>query len=479
MIRKQFLFLLFSFFLQNGFGQIVFNKTNDLNSTNQNKIIATKDGGYLVIGSYLDYYRKTFIAKINNYGDTVWTKKSFQGSFICVVEAEDGNFVLSGYAGSTTLIDGDQANATLFLCKVHSTTGELIWQKYYDQFGQGYSAFYDLKMTNNGYILCGHHTVYNDQIEDLEYLSIIVKTNLEGTINWDKQFTDTSYYSTAFSIEETDNKDFLLLRSDQKLVKLNAFGDTVWTKVFPHQYGKIVKLQDNNFIIAGQKYVTSDTTEAILSKITPEGEIIWQKSFREKYNSTSITDVKQKENGNLIFTENVSNKFSNPDQHFLGYLKEINLTTGVLSWEKSFFYYNTDTVSNAFRSIALSNDGGIIICGRYYYKENNISNGGDWLVKTDCQGNDTFWDYAACSENLEVELTIFPNPTSTVFTAVTIEENIAEIFLYNTLGELVFSEKPNKKFASINIENQSDGIYNCVVTTESNKQISRKVVVMR
>lgn len=473
MIRKQFLFLLFVFLLQNGFGQIVFNKTNDLNSIYQNKIIATKDGGYLVAGS--KYESQLFAAKLNSFGDTIWKSMPDYGEFFSAIETSDGNFVLAGYQGQMGSFDGMEGNAVVLFTKLDKQTGNVIWSKTMNQFGIPYSSFRDLIETKDkGLILCGNSTEIDMIAEEIVSKVLIVKTNNLGELEWYK----TNGKGIYKSITVLENKQLILTRFDSNISKTDSLGNEIWTKYFNISNPNFIILSDGNYALAGSKKISNDSTAPCLTKVSPEGDTLWQKIFKEKYKLVFFNDLIQLTNGNIVACAR-SMDYSLNNTKNISYLKSINSFDGSLDWSKEYLFELTDTTRSNFKSMDICPDGGMIIAGEYTFAKNNIWKGGSWLVKTDCQGNDTFWDYAACSENIEDELTIFPNPTSTIFTAVTIEENIAEIFLYNTLGELVFSEKPNKKFASINVENQSDGIYNCVVTTESNKQISRKVVVLR
>jgi len=62
---------------------------------------------------------------------------------------------------------------------------------------------------------------------------------------------------------------------------------------------------------------------------------------------------------------------------------------------------------------------------------------------------------------------IFPNPSKGIFTLQSENENIVAVEIQNSLGEVVFQDVVNLGQATLNLNNQSKGIYFLTFKTDS------------
>lgn len=89
---------------------------------------------------------------------------------------------------------------------------------------------------------------------------------------------------------------------------------------------------------------------------------------------------------------------------------------------------------------------------------------------------DIYWSPTAVDESLDQQVNLFPNPTSNSFTVE--GEALQQVLVYNTLGQLVYSEMCSDNSTVINLGNVENGLYMVKVIT-ANGEIVKKVSVIR
>ena len=151
---------------------------------------------------------------------------------------------------------------------------------------------------------------------------MLFKLNSQGDSLWAKY-----YYPNTIGIVEsgklfksikiTDTNEYIAAGSfgvnNAFIVKTNANGDTIWTKLIPcngYIAGEnILLLPDGNILLTGQTSCdteASDIIDAFLAKIDGQtGQIIWQRNyltslFNGTYYATQATKVVQVQDGYLI-----------------------------------------------------------------------------------------------------------------------------------------------------------------------------------
>lgn len=166
--------------------------------------------------------------------------------------------------------------------KWHNTYGT----PYYDEYGIDVAESYD-----RGYLL-------NIGVGD-EEPSMIIKTDINGNILWQKHFTDEDQYDLVISTilqDEEGNIYFLGWRLIQFesgwpiIIKLDSCGNQVWCRQFIDDeylwgwFQDAILLEDGN--ILGMTHMESqDQIEMVfLYNISPDGDLEWKKSYASKNN---------------------------------------------------------------------------------------------------------------------------------------------------------------------------------------------------
>jgi|UniRef100_A0A7C6EJB4 hypothetical protein len=221
----------------------------------------TSDGGYVIVGSTRSYgqgtptYTNIYLVKTDTNGDTIWTRVFGDSGFVDdyaydITQTSDGGYIIAGCSGLDTEFD-------LYLVKVNSD-GDTLWTKKYG--GSGQEIGYSVIESGGGYIVAGYTNSYGPNPSNYYLLKIA----LNGDTIWTRVYNGGGD-EHAHSVQETYDGGYIIAgytelpnvyQQDFYLVKTDAYGNTIWTKVYPKAYHSDVPYQiqqtnDNGYIIVG------------------------------------------------------------------------------------------------------------------------------------------------------------------------------------------------------------------------------------
>jgi hypothetical protein len=246
---------------------------------------------------------------------------------------------------------------------------------------------------DNNLVSCGN---YKDNI-------CILKISKSGNQLWRKDFYAGSG-SIASAIAESDDHDLFVCgrtarnqmtsRGDVLLIKTNSNGDTLWSKIYggiKDDFGcQIIKSNDGNMVICGfsYSYTTSYICDIYLIKVNADGDTLWTRTYPDPDQETPF-HLMQTQNGEYLVTG------TNEDngQHRELYLLKTD-ANGNKIWDKKI---GPPTWKWGFSTIELSN-GDLLTCGRH--STSGFSQ--VLLVKTDLLGNE-YWEKEFGAEDLSEE----------------------------------------------------------------------------
>lgn len=378
--------------------QVTYEKIYGNNSDYEtgNSLIVKSDTEYVFTGVNQNFppgSGSAYLMKVNQFGDTVFTKSypifsegnSVQSTF-------DGGYIITGRYD--TIQNGSDF---IYLIKTNAV-GDTDWTRTYLQGGA-----YSVKQTpDSGYILAGN---------------AVIKTSTSGDTLWTRDSL-SSFPDFFYSIDLTPDSGLVLFGEringnaiDAEFVKLNRLGDTLWIKYFDgggFDIGKSVKLiNGGTFILAATTFDTLNFKKVIwIIKTNDFGDSIWSKKI-SGIDDYEVNDVSQTNDGGFILTGDVYNSSTNEGDLLL--IKTDSL--GDVKWTKTFSHnYNDEG-----KSVRQTSDGGYIIVGN----TDNIVTSGEWdiyLIKTDSLGNiDSTITNTYNFPISENKITIFPNPAINYF----------------------------------------------------------------
>ncbi|MFZ1946798.1 MAG: hypothetical protein WAW06_04570, partial [bacterium] len=163
--------------------------------------------------------------------DTTWTRTyggSANDGFRSVVMTSDGGFLAVGYTYSF----GDD-DVNVYAVKTDAD-GDLVWQKAYGGPGRDYGFSACELVVGGGYAIAGYTTSYGAGKEDV----YVVRLDADGDTVWTRSFGGSAR-DEARSICDAGDGGLVLAGStesfgpgsgDMYVLRLQAAGDTVWTR---------------------------------------------------------------------------------------------------------------------------------------------------------------------------------------------------------------------------------------------------------
>jgi hypothetical protein len=317
--------------------------------------------------------------------DTLWTKKyggsNDEGAY-GVQQTAEGGYII---AGTTESFDAGMDD--FWLIKTNAA-GDTTWTKTYG--GTEYDYCYDLKLTSDGgYLLIGETYSFHPSF----WFAYIIKTNSFGDTLWTSVVGEGRHYFARSGLEISGG-DFIFTgrtkasgagQEDLWIVKLDANGDTVWTKTMGgndnEQGMSIQEANGGGFIIAGitESFGAGDR-DVWLIRTDQSGDTIWTRTYGGT-NSDYASDVKQTVDNGFIIA-GATKSFGHLNNHYDAWLIKTN-SNGDTSWTKTF----GGSFHDGALAVQQTLDGGYILTG---YRGFDLSKTDVWLIKTDASG-DTLW----------------------------------------------------------------------------------------
>jgi hypothetical protein len=170
---------------------------------------------------------------------------------------------------------------------------------------------------------------------------------------------------------------------DNYLIRLNANGDTLWTKTYGNtgydEAQSIKQTSDGGFIMVGQTATVDYAGDVYLVKTDANGVLVWSTAFGSAAKSDFGYSVRQTSDGGYIIA-GLTNSTGAGLRDVL--LLKTN-STGVLQWSKTY----GGAADDEARSVEETADGGFIISG---FTQSYGSGYQMYLIKTNSTGNVTW-----------------------------------------------------------------------------------------
>jgi len=262
-------------------------------------IIPSGDGGYLLAGRTASFGAgpsDIWLIKVDAQGDSLWSRTYGGSSYEDVggiIPSGDGGFLL---AGGTDSFGAGQAD--MWLVKVNAQ-GDSLWSHTY---GGGLDdwAYAIIPSGDGGFLLLGE--TYSFSVGDGGVW--LMKVDAQGNFLW-HQFYGGTEWDAAYSIIPSNDGGFLLagetysfgaVNRDMWLLKANANGDSIWS----HIYGgndwdaaySIVPSGDGGFLLAGDTWSFGPGSRNMwLVKVNADGDSVWSRFYGggEEYANTIIS----------------------------------------------------------------------------------------------------------------------------------------------------------------------------------------------
>ena len=274
-------------------GKMVKSKTYGGSALTQGfNVIPNADSGYLVAGviqktSNSDH--DIYLVRINDSGDTLWTKSlganridqydTVNDAAYGVIAAPGGGYFLTG-----SLNGYSQYGGKVFLMKV-SAKGDSLWTKTYTT-GIGYS----LTLTHQNGVIDGiaiSGSLQEGSSQDI----FLIKTDLDGKRLWSKTFGGSGMENGASMVETSDGGFAIAGTTNSKgfgnqdvyLIHTNSLGESPWEKTYgaagdDQGFGLVEMPNNGGYCITGLS--NSGGSFIYLSRTSSDGTKIWEKYIK-------------------------------------------------------------------------------------------------------------------------------------------------------------------------------------------------------
>ena len=306
---------------------------------------------------------------------TLWTKIIDSGGYdggLSIKQTDDGGFIVAG---------SQSTQGNFWLIKLNAF-GDQEWQRTY-----GGCVCYEVQQTSDGgYIMAGY--TYTTDV-------YVVKTDASGNLLWRRTYGWGGTLDLGYSVQQTNDGGYIIGGTtyfggvgsqDFWLIKINADGDTIWTRTFGGQgidCGLCARqTNDGGYIFIGDNTsYGAGGIDILLVKTDSLGNQIWQHTYGGgSDDAAGVHCVEQTDDGGYIL---IGTTFSYSAGGADMWLIKTDANGDTL-WTRT--YGGTDYDDG--RSVQQTSDGGFILCGiktGYGFGGNDF-----WLVKTDAAG-DSLW----------------------------------------------------------------------------------------
>lgn len=406
--------------------------------------------------------QEIFLLKVNSLGITEW-QKAIGGDFNDyggkIKITSNGDYLISGATSSNNHdFSFNRGETDFFLMKV-SQSGTILWQRTYGGSNFDYAQNF-IETSDGGFLIGGSSDSIDGDINinngDNDFW--VIKTNSVGIIEWEKNYGGTNWDSLNDIIKTSDGGYIMTGETysanlpnyhgsgDVLIVKTDSQGNIIWQKCFGGSNwdysASIIETSDGNFLIgASTKSSNNDVTtnhggffDFWVFKVNSTGSILWQKTFGGS-NGEQITQIIQTTDGNYLacgFSDSTNGDLTSNNGGGDFWLIKISIS-GNLIWQLSFGVGSNERAS----TIIQTNDSGYLLSG--LNENGGIINSDIWVIKL---SNESLSTNDFSFENKKI--IISPNPTNDYFKIN--DSKIYKVSIINLEGKILKEFSTQEKY---------------------------------
>lgn len=267
-------------------------------------------GGYIILGSlkFPEVLNSSYVIKTDNLGNIDWEQNYslVDGAdnvlwdlLFAIIPINDG-YILAGTGHD--IFDGSTHPRLLKI----TLNGVIAWDHFYPNLGN-YQFLNVIQTPDGGFAATGTYNLPSTT----NFFSMVVKFDSVGTVEWDKEYGGTMSFSYCHgsSIQQTSDDGYIVAgyayaaggdvsyshgAGDLWVYKLNSVGAMQWEKSFGGSsnegaYASVSTTPEGDYVVATRTssndddisyhYGNTETSDIWLIKISPIGDLIWEKTY--------------------------------------------------------------------------------------------------------------------------------------------------------------------------------------------------------
>jgi len=311
-------------------------------------IIADREGaGFFLAGETGTFgvgETDAWVVRLTPEGDEVWNQTYGMGgpdTARSITRTDDGNLLVAGIF--TFIIDETGTDTDAWVAEI-DPSGSEIWNRTYGGPDVNASANAVIEADDGGYIFVGSIAPRGEEVS----WAWVVRLTESGDEVWNRTFGGVGR-SAANAVTHLPDGDLVFAGStdssgagkmDAWVVRLTGSGDEVWNRTFGSPDDDcaqaVINTTDGNILIAGTFTERPDNetvdTDALLMKLTPDGDIIWNWIYGEYGVNESANAVVETVDGGYVFAGETG--FSGTDETD-AWLVETD-AEGAVAWSRTF-----------------------------------------------------------------------------------------------------------------------------------------------
>ena len=310
--------------------------------------------------------------------DTIWTATiggDLNDAMVSVAEMPDGGFVFGGWTNSF-----GKGLEDVWVIRT-DVNGDTLWTRVFG--GERFDSGHSISAVSSGGSIVAGQTYSFGHLNKADFW--LIRLDDSGDTLWTR-IIGGSRHDWAEYVTETTDGGFIVAggtysfgngESDVWLVRLDSFGDTLWTRTYGGEEidwaESVHETSDGGFILSGSTNRNGDRNGWLI-RTDINGDSLWTRSFGDTL-TDSFHPVKEVSNGDFIMG-GFSHRSGKGDEAWLIRTDD----SGNLLWEKTF----GDNGGDRIYDIEEMADGGFMVLAwtrSFGSGEHDI-----WLLRTDENG---------------------------------------------------------------------------------------------
>ncbi len=242
------------------------------------RVCELEDGGYIILGGYDYAYHRVWVMRTDRNGDSLWLRTygvvfgSIYGNSIIEVE---GGYVIGGYIVGAGGID-------VYIFKVDGD-GDRVWEREYGEKLDDESCLEMERRGDGGYMVVGDYKEYGEDEESMYLLRL--DDNFDTL--WSRVVSDENL-GFLHSMDVTGDNGCIvggtLYEGDTSyafVIKVDKDGNKEWSRRYKgFQCNSIIETEDGGYVIGGPS-----SYRGSIVKLNKEGDVVWDKTLHGSLNS--------------------------------------------------------------------------------------------------------------------------------------------------------------------------------------------------